>query len=357
MDKILRGRQDHHHHRDQILMPGPPPLMRILDFVQSKLPLGMGLFKFGNFLYMFGGEYYPTTESDSDSEYENSYNSKYSKVYGAGLNEENPPCPVYKLDLTDNLSEPLQLSSMFGPKLYAIVEEIGGQIYVLSRKRVSSTRPLFEVWNPMTDQWRALPNPPSFSSEGMDIWSHCVCDGKIICNMQSGPFNRFFITSETWDCVENLSSSESMAMNVKNVSSDMDSKNVYFTVHRGGYSDLWAFMDGPISSEEKASYSIELEFDRSKTNPEIPGFSVMGSVILVDTSQHGEYMCGLVPYHRKNTEHAYGFGLYVFVFLVEKIKLTRSPPTLSVRYLRRQFYDFINIRCGDEGFIIKKAIM
>ena len=127
--------------------------------------------------------------------------------------------------------------------------------------------------------------------------------------MKSGSINRFFIAYKTWDCVETLSSSESMAMNDKNVSSDKRSKNVYFTKRRG-YSNLLAFMDGPIS--------MELEFDRSKTEPEIAGFTPMESVILVDTSQHGEYMCGLVPYDSSNV---YGFGLYVFVFQVEKLKL------------------------------------
>ena len=354
MDKILR--EDHHHHQDE-LSPTPPPLKRTVDFVASGLPLGMGLLKLGNFLYMFGGENRNESERESESENSDTDNnggrysggiSRHSLVDGATLLGENPPSPVYKLDLTNNLSEPLQLSSMFGPKLYAIVEEIGGQIYVLSQKPVSHTSPLFEVWNPMTDQWRALPNPPLFS-DGMDIWSYCVCDGKIICKMKFGSINRFFIASETWDCVETLSSSESMAMNDKNVSSDKHSKNVYFTKGRG-YRNLLAFMDGPIS--------MELEFDRSKTEPEIAGFTPLESVILVDTSQHGEYMCGLVPYDSLNV---YGFGLYVFVFQVEKLKLlSPSRPTLTVKYLRRRFYDFTNIRCRNEEFSlfnIKKAVM
>ena len=41
--------------------------------------------------------------------------------------------------------------------------------------------------------------------------------------MQTGFVNIFFLACETWDCVENLSSFESMAMNVKNMSSDMHS--------------------------------------------------------------------------------------------------------------------------------------
>ena len=72
---------------------------------------------------------------------------------------------MYKLDITDPQLEPLKLDSMLGPKLYAIVEEIGGQIYILSRKclTMSINMPLFEVWNPETEKLRALPNPTSFS--------------------------------------------------------------------------------------------------------------------------------------------------------------------------------------------------
>ena len=103
---------------------------------------------------MFGGENHSESERESESENSDTDNnggrynggiSRHSLVDGAALFGENPPSPVYKLDLTNNLSEPLQLSSMFGPKLYAIVEEIGGQIYVLSQKPVSHTNPLFEV--------------------------------------------------------------------------------------------------------------------------------------------------------------------------------------------------------------------
>ena len=77
-------------------------------------------------------------------------------------------------------SEPLKLDSMLGPKLYAIVEEIGGQIYILSRKclNLSVKRPLFEVWNPETEKSRALPNPPSFSQGLSCLWQYyCLWDG------------------------------------------------------------------------------------------------------------------------------------------------------------------------------------
>ena len=45
-----------------------------------------------------------------------------------------PPPSMRILDFLESglpQSEPLKLNSMLGPKLYAIVEEIGGQIYIL----------------------------------------------------------------------------------------------------------------------------------------------------------------------------------------------------------------------------------
>ena len=117
MDEILRGSSS-------------PPLKRIVNFVVSKLPLGMGLLKLGNFLYMFGGEYHhnegkiPNFEgeinSDSDLDIDLSH---CFRVYGVGLLMENPPSPMYRLDLidTNNRSEPIQVSSMLGLKLYVIV--------------------------------------------------------------------------------------------------------------------------------------------------------------------------------------------------------------------------------------------
>ena len=349
MDKIPRD-EDHQDATSPAVAP-PPPSMRILDFVESELPLGMGLLKLGNFLYMFGGEYcdYGNDFTDikwirDDSFPPLEFYGYYSLVYGAWLPEEDPPCLVYRLDLTDHRSKPVKLKPMLGPKLYAVVEEIGGQIYILSKKHVSRSRPLFEVWNPITEKSRALPNPPSFSQ--CPVVANCrVFCRNIVCIMDNGDINCFNTASETWECVEDLPPRERMAMSGR---FDVRNKDIILT-KRVTDRNLWAIMDGP---EGNAGHRIELMFDPSKTEPKIPGFSPIGYLFLADTSPHGEYMCGLVPYE---SDHVYGFALYVFVFQVEK-----HESTLLVRYLRRQFYDFTNIECRNEEvplFDIKNAVM
>ena len=173
--------------------PKLPPLKRILDFVESGLLLGMGLLKYGNFLYMFGGEYL----SDHPCYRLQAYNNK-PLVSGAGILEQNPTCLVFRLDFTNDHSEPVLLYSMLGPKIYPIFEEIGGQIYVLWKMSLSSILPMFEVWNPMTQDWCALPNPPLFSI-GWGIISHCVCGKDIVCIMQPFFLYRFNTLFETWE--------------------------------------------------------------------------------------------------------------------------------------------------------------
>ena len=180
MEAILRRDEDHHQDGLSVSLP---PLLRNLDFVASGLPLGMGWLKRGNFLYMFGGEYrnygsdigyyifrkgIPEPEPEPESEQHMSPLNCFGigchpLVDGKGLRGKNPPSPMYRLDLTDPGSNPVKLRPLLGPKLYPIVEEIGGQLYILSRKRLPvDSKPLFEVWNPRKNKSRALPNPPLF---------------------------------------------------------------------------------------------------------------------------------------------------------------------------------------------------
>ena len=319
MDQIPRY-EDHQDETSPAVAP-PPPSMRILDFVDSELPLGMGLLKLGNFLYMFGGEYCDYGNDLIDSKWirEDMISPRgrlgyHSVVYGAGLPEEDPPCLVYRLDLTDHLSKPVKLDPMLGPKLYAIVEEIGGQIYILSKKRVSRSRPLFEVWNPMTEKSRALPNPPSFSRCRV-VAHYCVFARNIVCRMDNGDLNCFNTASETWERVDHLPPRERMGMSGR---FDVRSKDVFIT-RRVTDRKYWAIMDGP---EGNAGRRIELMFDPSKTEPKVPGFTPIGYSFLADTSEQGEYMCGLVPYE---SDIAYGFALYIFVFQVESVNFMISP--------------------------------
>ena len=360
MDEILL-RDDEYHgdgDGDETSVAPPPPLTRILDFLESGLLLGMGLLKSGNFLYMFGGEYRDFYESFNRPplrpEEEMSPSSSvcyYPLVFGAGLCEnDTPPRLVYKLDLADPQSEPLKLDSMLGPKIYAIVEEIGGLIYILSRKclNLSVKRPLFEVWNPETEKSRALPNPPSFS-QGRHVWHYHVCGSTIVCGMEFYVYNYFDTASETWNCVEDLPSPELWPMEMR----DVRNKDVFLVTSEDD-GNVSAFMP---RHEENAGPPIKLVFDISKTYPEISGFSVASdSVFLAHTHDQVDYMCGLVSYGSKK---AFAYALSVFVFRVEKIE-SGEGPLLSVNYLSRRVYDFTKINCRNEElpmFVINKAFL
>ena len=351
MDEILRDKD----HQDKI-SPAPPPLLRILDFVASGLPLGMGLLKLGNFLYMFGGEY---RSYGGDSPYFDNYGRReeevhpldsyvfYSMVLGVGLREEDPPRPVYKLDLTDHQSELVKLDPMLGPKLFPFVEEIGGRIYVLSSKWLSLSRPLFEVWDPISEKSQALPTPPSFS-ESWEVRSCRVSGGIIVCRMAGLVYNCFNTVSGTWNIVKNLPSE---LMDLKGI--DMGNQNI-FHIPSGNHGSLRAIVGGP---EGGACSSRELEIDISEIKPKIHGFRVAGSLYLADTGEQGEYMCGLVPY---KGIYVFGYALYIFVFQVKKIISPLLKTQRSVTCFGHRFYDFTDIKCRDEEvplFVIDKALV
>ena len=114
---------------------------RTIDFLNSRLPLGMGLAKSRNLLYMFGGNH-PSERDKLGSE---------PDIYRHNL-EEDPPCHAFMLDLADDTSKPVRLSSIWGPKLYPMVEVIGDNIYVLSEILLSGELPMFEVYNPITEK-------------------------------------------------------------------------------------------------------------------------------------------------------------------------------------------------------------
>ena len=69
--------------------------------------------------------------------------------FGYNLHEEGSSCHAFMLDLVDDTLEPVQLSSMSGPKLYPMVDVIEDNIYVLSEILLSG--PMFEVYNPITE--------------------------------------------------------------------------------------------------------------------------------------------------------------------------------------------------------------
>ena len=198
MEAILRRDEDHHQ---DILSTSSSSLLRNLDFVASGLPLRMGWLKRGNFLYMFGGDYrnygsdigyyifrkgIPEPEPEQHMSPLNCFEiGCHPLVDGKGLRGNNSPSPVYRLDLTDPGSNPAKLRPLLGSKLYPIVEEIGGQLYILSRKRLSvGNKPLFEVWNPRKKKSRALPNPPSFP-DCVEVLAHRVSGMKIVCWMDN----------------------------------------------------------------------------------------------------------------------------------------------------------------------------
>ena len=341
MDKILRDED----HPDE-MSSAPPPLLRILDFLGSGLPLAMGLLKLGNVLYMFGGEF---RGNGSDSPYFDDFWRReeedippfdmyclYSRVMGARLRfEEDPPRPVYKLDLTDHQLEPVKLGSMLGPKLYPFVVEIGGRIYVLSKECLYPSGPLFEVWDPLSEKSQALPTPPSLS-EGKQVESCHVPGGIIVCWMADLVYNCFNTVSGTWNILKILPS-ELMDLKVL----DVRNQN-FFRIPSGNNGRMRHIMGGP---EEGACSTIKLEIDISKTQPIIHGFTAKDDVFLADTGEQGEYMCGLVPY---KGIYVFGYSLYIFVFQVKKIISPLLKTQWSITYLRRRFYDFTYIKCRDE---------
>ena len=140
--------------RDEDYKEGTPlkrlPMKRTIDFWKSRLLFGMGFAKWRNFLHMFGGNY----PSERDKLRPNPRPEPI--FFGYNLLEEGSPCHAFMLDLVDDTLGPIQLSSLSGPKLYPMVEVIGDNIYVLSELL---SGPMFEVYNPITDKWRILPQP------------------------------------------------------------------------------------------------------------------------------------------------------------------------------------------------------
>ena len=85
--------------RDEDYKEGTPlkrlPVKRTIDFLKSRLPLGMGSAKSRNLLYMFGGNH-PSERDKLGSE---------PDIYRHNL-EEDPPCLAFMLDLVDDTSKP-----------------------------------------------------------------------------------------------------------------------------------------------------------------------------------------------------------------------------------------------------------
>lgn len=121
-------------------------------------------------------------------------------LVGLGYLRKTQPalCLGFRFDFTDDHSEPVLLCSMLDPKIYPVFEEIEGQIYVLSKMPLSFILPMFEVWNPMTQDWRALPNPHLFSI-GWGIISHYVCGKDIVCVVQPFFLYCFNTVFEIWE--------------------------------------------------------------------------------------------------------------------------------------------------------------
>ena len=184
--------------RDEDYKEGTPlkrlPVKRTIDFWKSRFPFGMGFAKWRNFLYMFGGNYPSESKSERDKLRPNP--RPESVLFGYNMFEEGPPYHAFMLDLTDDTSEPVRLSSMWGPKLDPMVEVIGDNIYVLSEILLSG--PMFEVYNPITDKWRILPQPCPPSGWLWKLQWYSVCGSFITCKFTSC-YCRFDTVTEEWE--------------------------------------------------------------------------------------------------------------------------------------------------------------
>ena len=321
------------------------PVKRTIDFLKSRLPLGMGLAKSRNLLYMFGGNH-PSERDKLGSE---------PDIYRHNL-EEDPPCHAFMLDLADDTSKPVRLSSMWGPKLYPMVEVIGDNIYVLSEILLSGELPMFEVYNPITEIWRILPQPFPPSGNPWKLQCYSVCGSVITCKISSC-YCRFNTITEEWEYPEDITTREQICMFGR---PDVRNKDLYIT--RGGDDDDFWAMDERAWPTGEGEDGCSIRFKPYDIYPLLPGrFERLSKIKLADTSDHGGYLCGIVGYGDYGSEedcyYPIAMALHIIVFQVKKRESGMVPAPLSIRYLRRQVYEFKSEDELQPHFAIRKAVM
>ena len=120
--------------------------------------------------------------------------------------------------------------------------------------------------------------------------------------------------------------------------------------------------------DEKAWHNGEdgcsIMFKPSDIYPHLPGRFISTSRIkLADTSYHGDYMCGILGYGDYGSEedcyYPIAMALQIIVFQVKKQESGTMvvPAPLSIKYLRRQVYEFKSEDELQPYFVVEKAVV
>ncbi|KAL6345112.1 hypothetical protein AAG906_013596 [Vitis piasezkii] len=169
-------------------VPTPPlPVVKAFNFVEKGFPFGAGFFVWESKLYMVGGE--KTRGGLSEEELCTPSNNNLDKSFGTrGLSPY-----IYFSDLTklDSITEFRKHSlTMLAPKTSPIIEEIEGEIYVLSGPACHYDgllpNPSFESYDPSLDQLEAL-DLPHFH------WENCYNDPEYLVHGHSVVGTEIFV--------------------------------------------------------------------------------------------------------------------------------------------------------------------
>ncbi|KAM7498206.1 hypothetical protein LguiA_022620 [Lonicera macranthoides] len=146
----------------------PMPPERLFDFQESRLPIGMGAFVINSDLYLTGGEKLMdgallANKSNSSALLESSYGD-------GGLNSI-----VYwfRPDSSVHFTTEHKIKKMNKPKTNPRVAKVDGRVYILScyphcmRDDVFTYPAPFECYDPLTNMWEVLAEPPHFKTDPM----------------------------------------------------------------------------------------------------------------------------------------------------------------------------------------------
>ena len=141
---------------------------------------------------------------------------------------------------------------------------------------------------------------------------------------------------------------------------DVRNKDIYIT-HGGDDDDFWAMDERAWPNGEDG---CSIMFKPSNIYPHLLGrFIITDPITLADTSDHGGYMCGTVEYEDYGSEedcyYPIAMALHIIVFQVEKQESCTMviPAPLSIKYLRRQVYEFKSKDELQPYFAIRKAVV
>ncbi|KAF7146091.1 hypothetical protein RHSIM_Rhsim04G0245000 [Rhododendron simsii] len=173
-----------------------PKLRPLIELASEVYPKGMGVFAVGSRIYLVGGEIVPPRK-------------KYGKTHA--LTDS-----VYMIDTAAPL--PLRVvtppqSRMNGGKTMPTVDHVNGLVYVLScippfYTQFNKKNVFFESFDPNTDKWSPLPNPPFFNfvddrAEGGLVVSHSVVGSTILfCTYLKNFVYAFHLELNTWESIE-----------------------------------------------------------------------------------------------------------------------------------------------------------